>query len=45
MSPPDPEHALLVSQIFVWLVGNGYGAEQVVVDCASMSAVAVGFLI
>ncbi|XVU25074.1 Uma2 family endonuclease [Actinoplanes sp. CA-054009] len=31
--PADPEHALLVSRIFVWLVTNGYGAEQVVTDC------------
>jgi Uma2 family endonuclease len=31
--PAGPEHALLVSRIFVWLVTNGYGAERVVVDC------------
>ena len=31
--PADPDHALLVSRIFVWFVTHGYGPEQVVADC------------
>lgn len=33
MPPADPEHALLVSRMFAWLLTNGYGPEQVVTDC------------
>jgi Uma2 family endonuclease len=33
MPPADPDHALLVSRIFAWLLANGYGPEQVVTDC------------
>lgn len=31
--PADPDHALLVSRIFAWLVTHGYGPERVVADC------------
>nr|WP_296064258.1 Uma2 family endonuclease [uncultured Actinoplanes sp.] len=31
--PADPDHALLVSRMFAWLLTNGYGPEQVVTDC------------
>src|SRR4051812_16694518 len=33
MPPADPDHALLVTRIFAWFLTNGYGPEQVVVDC------------
>jgi Uma2 family endonuclease len=31
--PAEPEHALLVSRLFAWLLANGYGPEEVVTDC------------
>ena len=31
--PADPDHALLVTRIFAWFLTNGYGPDQVVVDC------------
>jgi Uma2 family endonuclease len=33
MPPADPDHALLVRRILAWFLTNGYGPEQVVVDC------------
>jgi Uma2 family endonuclease len=33
MPPADPDHALLVTRILAWFLTNGYGPEQVVVDC------------
>lgn len=33
MPPADPDHALLVTRMFAWFLTNGYGPEQVVVDC------------
>ncbi|MCM4081827.1 Uma2 family endonuclease [Paractinoplanes hotanensis] len=29
----DPGHAMLVSRIFAWLLSNGYGPDQMAVDC------------
>lgn len=31
--PADPEHALIVARLFAWFLTNGYGPEEVVVDC------------
>lgn len=31
--PADPDHALLVSRIFVWLVTHGYGPQHVILNC------------
>jgi Uma2 family endonuclease len=33
MPPADPEHALIVSRLFAWLVASGLAPEQVAVDC------------
>jgi Uma2 family endonuclease len=31
--PADPEHALIVARLFAWFLANGFGPEEVVVDC------------
>lgn len=33
MPPADPEHALLVMRMILWLAGHGYEAEQIAADC------------
>lgn len=33
MPPADPEHALLVMRMILWLAGHGYEAEQLAADC------------
>jgi Uma2 family endonuclease len=33
MPPADPEHALLVMRMILWLASHGYEAEQIAADC------------
>jgi Uma2 family endonuclease len=33
MPPADPERALLVMRMILWLAGHGYEAEQIAADC------------
>ncbi|GAA3281645.1 Uma2 family endonuclease [Dactylosporangium vinaceum] len=33
MPPADPDHAMLVSRMFIWFATHGYGHEEVMTDC------------